>query len=55
MFLCGTCRGKGIVPDKRELEISMPANVQDGTEARLSLEDVGLKGVDLNVLVSIRS
>ncbi|MDJ0763630.1 MAG: DnaJ domain-containing protein [Myxococcota bacterium] len=55
MFLCGACRGQGVVQGKRELEISMPANVKDGIEARLSLEDVGLKGVDLNVLVSVRS
>lgn len=53
MFLCGTCRGQGIVLGKRVLEISMPANVKDGTEARLSLEDVDVKGVDLNVLVSV--
>lgn len=54
VFLCGICRGQGNVQGKRELEISIPANVADGTEARLSLEDVGQNGVDLNILVSIR-
>lgn len=54
LFLCEECAGRGIVGGKREVEISMPAGVTDGTEARLSLEDIGVKGVDLNVLVSVR-
>ena len=54
-FSCRSCGGHGIVQGRREVEISIPAHVSDGTEARLSLEDIGLRGVDLNVLVSIRS
>ncbi len=54
-FLCPSCRGSGAVRGRREVEISMPAGVTDGTTARLSLEDIGLSGVDLNVLVSVRS
>jgi molecular chaperone DnaJ len=53
-FLCPSCRGNGTVKGRREVEISMPAGVTDGTTARLSLEDIGLSGVDLNVLVSVR-
>ncbi len=54
VFLCHKCRGRGGVPGRREVEISMPAGVTDGTRARLSMEDIGLFGVDLNVLVSVR-
>jgi len=55
LFICENCGGRAVVPGRRQVEISMPAGVADGTEAHLSLEDIGLKGVDLNVLVSIRS
>ncbi len=55
VFLCPSCRGNGAVNGRREVEISMPAGIVDGTTARLSMEDIGLDGVDLNVLVSIRS
>ena len=54
LLLCQSCRGRGIVNGHREMEISIPAHVPDGTQARLSLEDIGLNFVDLNVLVSIR-
>jgi hypothetical protein len=36
-----------------DIEVSIPPNVTDGTEARLSLDDIGLNGVDLIVLVSV--
>ena len=54
-FVCHNCRGSGMSFGHREVDISMPAGVADGTLACLSLEDIGLKGVDLNILVSIRS
>ena len=38
-----------------EVEISVPPGVRDGTEARLSLVDIGLRGVQLVVLVRIQS
>lgn len=53
-FHCHACRGRGGVPGRRAVEISIPARLTDGTRACLSLEDIGLSGVDLNVLVSIR-
>jgi DnaJ-class molecular chaperone len=54
LFSCPSCHGNGAAKGQREVEISMPAGVTDGTTARLSLEDIGLNGVDLNVLVSVR-
>ena len=53
-FVCPECQGGGIVSGRRSLEIAMPARVVDGTKACLSLEDVGLRGTDLNVLVSVQ-
>ena len=55
LFICDGCRGRGIVKAKRAVEISMPKGVCDGTTATLSLEDIGLNGVDLNVLVSVHA
>ncbi len=55
MFLCPLCRGDGAIRGRRDVEISMPAGVSDGARARLSLEDIGLNGVDLNVLVSVNT
>ena len=50
---CPTCHTYGRVVDYHEIEVSVPPNVTDGTEARLSLDDIGLCGVDLIVLVSV--
>ena len=36
VFLCTSCGGNGVVQTHREIEISMPARVTDGTRARLS-------------------
>jgi molecular chaperone DnaJ len=50
---CPACRAKGRVVEYHQIEVSVPPNVTDGTEARLSLDDIGLNGVDLIVLVSV--
>ena len=52
-FFCPMCKGYGRVHSEREFSLSMPPNVAHGTEIRLSLEDIGLKDVHLNVVVYI--
>lgn len=50
---CPACHTYGRVVGYHDIEVSIPPNVTDGTEARLSLDDIGLNGVDLIVLVSV--
>lgn len=50
---CPACHTYGRVVGYHDIEVSVPPNVTDGTEARLSLDDIGLNGVDLIVLVSV--
>jgi molecular chaperone DnaJ len=50
---CPACHGNGRVVEYHKIEVSVPPKVTDGTEARLSLDDIGLCGVDLIVLVSV--
>ena len=52
-FFCPVCSGFGRVRSEREFSLSMPPQIRHGTEMRLSLEDIGLNGVYLNVLVHI--
>ena len=51
--ICPVCSGYGRVKSEREFSLSIPPHVKHGTEIRLSMEDIGLRGVYLNVLVLI--
>lgn len=55
---CGACDGRGHVQQQRNLSVSIPAGVEDGTRIRLSGEgDVGQRGSvpgDLYVFVHLR-
>lgn len=52
---CAACHGRGRTVSYHEIEVSVPPGVEHGTQARISLGDIGLGGVDLIVLVSVRS
>jgi molecular chaperone DnaJ len=52
-FFCPVCFGYGRVQSEREFFLSAPPNVKNGMEIRLSLEDIGLRNVYLNVRVLI--
>ncbi|MBW1779244.1 MAG: DnaJ domain-containing protein [Deltaproteobacteria bacterium] len=54
-FLCPVCSGYGRVTSERQFSLSIPPHVKHGTNIRLSMEDIGLRGVYLHVLVSIDS
>ena len=53
-FFCPVCSGYGRIRTEREFSISIPPNVKHGTEIRLSMEDIGLRDVYLNVVVHIQ-
>ena len=52
-FFCPVCSGYGRVQSEREFSLSIPPRVKHGTKIRLSMEDIGLRDVYLNVMVSI--
>lgn len=52
-FFCPVCYGYGKVRSERKFSVSIPPNVSQGTEIRLSLEDIGLKGCCVNIVVLI--
>ena len=52
-FFCPVCMGYGKVNAERKFSLSIPPNVQNGTEMSLSMEDIGLKNTLLHVVVMI--
>jgi len=52
-FFCPVCSGYGRVRSERAFSLSIPPHVGHGTEIRLSMEDIGLRGAYLNILVLI--
>ena len=55
LLSCEACRGNGQVVEYDDIKISIPSGVMDGIIVKLSLEDIGLPGIDLNVLVTVRT
>jgi len=55
---CGECRGRGRVAGKRELEVDVPAGIDDGQRIRVSghghAGEAGAPAGDLYVLVGVR-
>jgi DnaJ-class molecular chaperone len=54
-FFCPVCSGRGSVRTEREFSLSIPPRTADGTAVSLSLEDIGLRGVQLHVEVRVDS
>lgn len=52
-LFCPVCSGYGRVRAEREFSLSIPPHVKHGTEIRLSMEDIGLRGTYLNILVLV--
>jgi molecular chaperone DnaJ len=50
-FYCPVCYGYGRVRSQREFSVSIPPNVAHDTQVNLSLEDIGLRDVDLHVRI----
>lgn len=52
-FFCPVCAGYGRVKTEKSFSLSIPPNVRHGAEIRLSMEDIGLQDVYLNIMVFI--
>ena len=52
-FFCPMCHGRGVVRAERGFSLSIPPHVTHRTQISLSAEDIGLRGVNLHVLVLI--
>jgi DnaJ-class molecular chaperone len=52
-FFCPVCFGRGVVRAEREFSLSIPPHVTHGTQISLSTEDIGLKRVNLHVLILV--
>jgi DnaJ-class molecular chaperone len=52
-FFCPACFGRGSVSTEREFSLSIPPRTASGTAVSLSLEDIGLRGVQLHVEVQV--
>jgi DnaJ-class molecular chaperone len=50
-FFCPFCYGYGRIQAKREFSLSIPPHIRHGTEITLSLEDIGLRDIYLNITV----
>jgi DnaJ-class molecular chaperone len=52
-FFCPGCYGSGSVSTEREFSLSIPPHTGHGTTVSLSLEDIGLRDVNLHVEVQV--
>jgi DnaJ-class molecular chaperone len=52
-LFCPVCSGYGRVRSEREFSVGIPPHVKHGTEIRLSMEDIGLRGANVNILVLV--
>ena len=52
-FFCPKCTGHGYVNTHREFSLSIPPHTTHGTQQCISMEDIGLKGVNLNIFVTV--
>jgi len=52
-LFCTACNGYGKIKSTREFSLTIPPHVKNGTEIVLSLEDIGLKNVRLNIHVRV--
>ena len=52
-LVCRFCDGNGVIQSEREFSLSIPPRTTHGTRVTLSMEDIGLRGVDLHLLISV--
>jgi DnaJ-class molecular chaperone len=52
-LICGLCRGRGEEKLEKEIKVSIPPGVRSGTEMRIPLRDLGLRGGDLIATVKV--
>jgi molecular chaperone DnaJ len=52
-FVCPECSGYGRVKAEKRFSLSIPPHVKHGTQIRISMQDIGLRNVWLNITVFI--
>jgi molecular chaperone DnaJ len=52
-FLCPACRGSGVRRTRAGFSLSIPPRVRHGTAVRLPMDDIGLRGTHVNVLILV--
>jgi len=52
-FFCPNCWGQGYIHTHREFSLSIPPHTKHGTQRRISMEDIGLKDSNLNIIVYV--
>lgn len=52
-FFCPTCHGYGKIESQREFSLTIPPNTKNGTEIAVSLDDIGLKNIRLQIHVVV--
>jgi len=52
-LFCPVCSGSGRITSEKRFSLSIPPGVKDGTQIRLSLEDIGLRGAFLCISVVV--
>ena len=52
-FFCPECAGNGYIQTHREFSLSIPPHTIHGTQQCISMEDIGLKGVNLHIIVTV--
>ncbi len=52
-FFCQECTGHGYIQTQRAFSLSIPPHTVHGTQQCISMEDIGLKGVNLNIIVTV--
>jgi DnaJ-class molecular chaperone len=50
---CPICFGRGGIDEERQFSLRVPPRIGDGTRINLSLEDIGLRGVQVHILVTV--
>jgi DnaJ-class molecular chaperone len=52
-LICGHCRGRGEERLEKKIRVTIPPGVRSGTEMKISLRDLGLRGGDLIAAVKV--
>ena len=52
-FFCPLCFGRGRINKERQFSLTVPPRIRDGTRISLSMEDMGLRNVDIHILVTV--
>jgi molecular chaperone DnaJ len=52
-FICHACQGHGRVISEQKISLKLPPNIRHGTQAEISLDSIGLKGMILFVVMQI--